>query len=134
VEVERVTAREFIRIWQTSNSVAEVAKKTGCTKKTVRVRAWRFRTLFDIPLKVFPMTAFDYPDWDELAEFAESLVREPTGEAAAEDGTSSGAIPTRPTPCHLEALPWETPRQLRPGIAPCSRRVTPILDRDARVG
>jgi hypothetical protein len=88
VEVERVTAREFIRIWQTSNSVAEVAKKTGCTKKTVRVRGWRYRSLFDIPLKVFPTSAFDYPDWDELAAYAESLVRESTGEVAAEDATS----------------------------------------------
>jgi len=53
--------------------VAEVAKKTGMLKKTVRVRACRYRQL-GIPLRDFPPV--ELPDWDQLADYAESLLPE----------------------------------------------------------
>ena len=71
VEPERVTPREFISAWQTSNSGAEVARKIGSRRSAVRLRASRYRRL-GVPLKQFPPV--ELPDWDELAEFAESLV------------------------------------------------------------
>jgi len=69
----RATPEEFIAAWQSSNSVAEVAKKIGSRKKTVRTRAYRYRQS-GIPLKEFPPV--ELPDWDELAEYAESLLPE----------------------------------------------------------
>jgi len=85
VEPERVPPQEFIEVWQSSNSVAEVAKKTGMLKKTVRVRACRYRKL-GIRLKDFPPV--ELPDWDELAEYARSLLPEgavSTGVGSDED-------------------------------------------------
>jgi len=73
VEPERVTPREFIEAWQSSSSIAEVSKKTGIRKKAVRVRSYRYRKL-GIPLKDFP--AVEWPDWDELAGYAKSLLPE----------------------------------------------------------
>lgn len=65
-------AREFVRIWQSANSVAEVAKQVNRTKNAVRVRAFKYRER-GIPLKEFPAVEIELIDWDELAEFAESL-------------------------------------------------------------
>jgi hypothetical protein len=62
-------AREFIRIWQSASSVAEVAKQVNRTKNAVRVRAFRYREM-GIPLKEFPAVEAELIDWDELAEFA----------------------------------------------------------------
>ena len=73
--VPSVTAREFIRIWQTSNSVAEVAMNVRRKKNAVRVRAFRYRGM-GIPLKEFPPVDVELPDWDELADYAASLISE----------------------------------------------------------
>ena len=64
-----ITAREFVRVWQTSNSVAEVAKQVQRTKNAVRVRAFRYREM-GVPLKQFPALEIEPINWDELAEFA----------------------------------------------------------------
>jgi hypothetical protein len=72
VEADGVTAREFVRVWQSASSVAEVAKKLNRTKNACRVRAFRYRQM-GVPLKEFPWVETDLIDWDELAEYAESL-------------------------------------------------------------
>jgi hypothetical protein len=64
-----VSAREFVRIWQSSNSLADVAKQVNRTKNAVRVRAFRYRER-GIPLKEFAAVDVELIDWDELAEFA----------------------------------------------------------------
>jgi hypothetical protein len=68
-----VSAREFVRIWQTSATVAEVARKVGRSKNAVRVRAFRYRAWRGVPLKTFPPVEVELIDWDALAEYAESL-------------------------------------------------------------
>lgn len=70
-----VSPREFIRIWQQSESLAEVAMKVRRNKNACRVRAHRYREL-GVPLKEFPVVVIEPPDWDELAEYAESLIAE----------------------------------------------------------
>ena len=72
----RVSPREFIRHWQQSTSVAEVAQKCRMKKNAVRVRACRYRQ-WGVPLKQFPPVEIVLPDWDELAEYAESLAESP---------------------------------------------------------
>jgi hypothetical protein len=85
----RITAREFIRLWQTSNSVAEVAMKTRTKKNAVRVRAYRYRKL-GIPLKDFPYVEVEVPDWDKLAEYAESLLPDEAVEGEEGGGEEGG--------------------------------------------
>jgi hypothetical protein len=67
----KVTAREFVRIWQTSVGLSEVARKTKSSKGSCRVRAFRYRKL-GVPLKV----QSDIPDWVELRQYAESFLNE----------------------------------------------------------
>lgn len=69
VVLDRATAQEFIKAWQSSNSVAEVAKKIRCRTQAARLRGMRYRRM-GIPLKDFP----PMPGWDELAEYAKSLL------------------------------------------------------------
>lgn len=70
-----VPPREFIRIWQSAESVAEVAMKVRRSKNACRVRAFRYRDL-GVPLKEFPPVIIEPPDWDELAEYAKSLIED----------------------------------------------------------
>ena len=65
----RVSPREFIQVWQTSETVAEVAQKLRTRKGTVRVRAFRYRAL-GVPLKYYPPVEVELPDWDALADYA----------------------------------------------------------------
>src|SRR5262245_48831629 len=69
------SAEKFIRIWQSSNSVAEVASRLGRKKSSVRVRAFRYRQM-GVPLKHFPPVVTNYPDWKRLAEVARTIERE----------------------------------------------------------
>ena len=66
-----VNAREFVGIWQSSSSVAEVAKQVQRTKNAVRMRAFRYREM-GVPLKQFPVVELVI-DWDKLAEYAVSI-------------------------------------------------------------
>lgn len=74
-EVVTVGPREFVKAWQESSSVAEVASKVRSKKNAVRVRAFRYRQR-GIPLKVFPPVEVEPTDWDELAEYAAHLADE----------------------------------------------------------
>jgi hypothetical protein len=107
----QVTPREFIRVWQTSASVAEVAAKVRRKKNACRVRAFRYRKL-GVPLKEFPPVEVELPDWDELAEYAASLLPEdPEGDAGDDggDGNDPGAEPLgsdeHPVRCTSGAAP-----------------------------
>jgi hypothetical protein len=71
--VPTTSAREFVRIWQSSASIAEVAKKVGRSKNACRVRAFRYREYYGVPLKYFPPIELEEIDWGELAEYAEQL-------------------------------------------------------------
>ena len=71
---DRITAQEFITIWQQSNSLAEVAKKAKCRKGAAKLRAFRYRKL-GIPLKDFP----PLQSWEELAVYAQSLMTNASG-------------------------------------------------------
>jgi hypothetical protein len=84
-----VSPREFIRAWQTSSALAEVAAKVRLNKNACRVRAYRYRQL-GVPLKEFPPVEVELPDWDELAQYARSLLPD-----EHEDG---GGRRTRTTP------------------------------------
>ena len=68
----RVSPREFIKAWQESDSVAEVAQKVRGKKNAVRVRACRYRKL-GIPLREFPPQVVEPTDWEELARYAAEL-------------------------------------------------------------
>jgi hypothetical protein len=70
-DFEPVTPAQFIEIWQSSASVAQVARRARCTKGAVRRRAYRYRKL-GIPLKQFEPPLL--PDWDWLKEYAQSLL------------------------------------------------------------
>jgi hypothetical protein len=70
-----VDGREFVRVWQTSSSLSEVAQKTRSKKAACRIRANRYRAL-GIPLKEFPppayMTSEDY--YGDLRQYAASFL------------------------------------------------------------
>ncbi|MAI04082.1 MAG: hypothetical protein CMA07_00005 [Euryarchaeota archaeon] len=71
-----VAAKRFITIYQASESVAEVAEKTGLTVHTVSQRASTYRKK-GVPLKAMPNSGSTVRnDWGELAELARSLMPE----------------------------------------------------------
>jgi hypothetical protein len=69
----RISAEEFVRIWQTSASRKEVMEKTGQPKNTVAGRAARYRKR-GVPLKNF----WDCTpqNWEKLRKLAEELANE----------------------------------------------------------
>jgi hypothetical protein len=85
VEAAVVTPRQFIQAWQESESVSEVAAKVRSKKNACRVRAYRYRRM-GVPLKEFPPVEVELIHWDELAEYAASLL--PKG--GEDDGTDNG--------------------------------------------
>jgi len=68
-----VSQKDFIKAWQESSSVREVATKVGRKKNACLVRAFRYRKR-GVPLKIFPYVPLEPPDWSELAEYARSLL------------------------------------------------------------
>ena len=68
----KVRASEFVRIWQTSQTVEEVASKTGVGRDACYQRALKYRQN-NVPLKKLPMTENTGTaslDYDELAKLA----------------------------------------------------------------
>jgi len=71
-----VAAKEFITIYQASESVAEVAEKTGLTVHTVSQRASTYRKK-GVPMRAMPNTGTTVRnDWNELAALARTLLPE----------------------------------------------------------
>jgi hypothetical protein len=68
--------REFIKAWQESSSVAEVASKVRRSKNACRIRAFRYRER-GIPLKEFPPVEYEPEDWEVLAQYAAELAPPP---------------------------------------------------------
>jgi hypothetical protein len=94
----RPTPEEFIRAWQTSRTLREACKKLRMKRAVARLRAMRYRRR-GVPLKEHELEQGVelLPDWEELAEYAASLV--PAGEAAndapadePEAGTEAGEV------------------------------------------
>jgi len=70
-----VLPRRFIEVWQQSEYVSDVAQKLRLSKGACRMRAWRYKNHYGVPLKVLPTTRpAPVIDWDEMAEFAASLL------------------------------------------------------------
>jgi len=69
---QKVDARTFVEAWQTSNSVDEVAQKTGLPKKYCSSRASTYRKR-GVPLKRMTHTPRGGEDWQELADFARTF-------------------------------------------------------------
>tara|TARA_R100000008_G_scaffold62395_1_gene39669 strand:+ start:235 stop:492 length:258 start_codon:yes stop_codon:yes gene_type:complete len=69
-----VTAEAFIKAWQTSNTKADVMKKTGMNKNAVSQRAYTYRKR-GVPLKnLRGVGARKSPEeWTRLAELAQSF-------------------------------------------------------------
>jgi hypothetical protein len=85
-------AREFIKAWQESSSLAEVAVKTRTKKNACRVRGQRYKRM-GVPLKEFPPEEFiTYEErWDGLRRYAASLLPAEDQPGSATDG--AGAKP-----------------------------------------
>jgi hypothetical protein len=67
-----VSAREFVKVWQESSSLAEVATRVGRNKNACRVRAFRYRQN-GVGLKHFPFVEIPLIDWVELSGYAAEL-------------------------------------------------------------
>jgi hypothetical protein len=71
----RPTPEEFIKAWQLSTRLREACSKLRMRRAAAKVRALRYRRR-GVPLKqheVDPPVEM-WPDWEELARYAESLV------------------------------------------------------------
>jgi hypothetical protein len=67
-----VSPEEFVRAWQTSKDMAEVAGKTGLRLESVRARGHRFRKK-GVPLKKLGAQGRPATDWAALKRLAEEL-------------------------------------------------------------
>ena len=89
-----VRAKDFIRIYNSSESFDEVVEKTGLARHTVMQRASEYRRKHGINMRKFPQSATERNDWKELAEFAESVLTEvgyeSPSEVKSEDDAESG--------------------------------------------
>jgi hypothetical protein len=69
------TPREFVKAWQESSYVREVARKVGSTKGACCRRAYRYRQM-GVPLKCMWDVPVEGTDWEKLAEYARELAPE----------------------------------------------------------
>jgi hypothetical protein len=70
---DRIDPDEFVRIWQQSASLTEVAQKTGWPRASCYSRANYYRRN-GVPLQKFRRTS-RIASWKKLAELAETLER-----------------------------------------------------------
>jgi len=82
------TQRQFIEAWQTSSTVADVARKLKMKRAQVRVRASRYRK-HGVPLKEYVPAELPWVDWEELAQFAAQLLAAPNGAAKEPSGAGT---------------------------------------------
>ena len=69
---KRISAKEFIRIWQTSKTLDDVCDHFGLSKSSASTRATNFRTK-GVMLKSFNSSRKG-TDWKAMADYANSLV------------------------------------------------------------
>jgi hypothetical protein len=67
-----ISAEEFVRVWQTAESIAAVSESAGVSAKSCYARAWHFRKL-GVPLKKFRPVIRNSIDITKLKALAESL-------------------------------------------------------------
>ena len=83
------TPREFVKAWQESSYVREVARKVGSTKAACSRRAYRYRQM-GVPLKSMWDVVIEPTDWDELADYARELAPPEEDAADANDKDVTG--------------------------------------------
>jgi len=69
---KRLSASEFVTVWQTSSSVAEVMRRTGLTRAAASTRASSYRRK-GVPMKTMYGTPSPKVDWKGLAALAKAL-------------------------------------------------------------
>jgi hypothetical protein len=96
-----VLPRRFIEVWQKAEYVSDVAQKLRLSKGACRMRAWRYKNHYGVPLKVLPTTRpAPVIDWDEMAELAASLLSDDEARRlAATRAWGSQCSPSMPCPC-----------------------------------
>jgi hypothetical protein len=83
-----VTQRQFIEAWQTSSTVADVARKLRMKRGQVRVRACRYRK-HGVPLKEYVPAELPWVDWSEMAQYAAELLEARSGAAKEPSGAGT---------------------------------------------
>ena len=71
---QKITAEEFVRIWQQAGSLDEVAQKVGSSREACYSRARYYRSR-SVPLK--PLDRRRVFVWPKLIALAESLQEQP---------------------------------------------------------
>jgi len=71
--MSKATPKQFVKAWQESSSLKEVAEKLGMKPTTANSRASFYRSK-GIPLK--KMRGGRFVDWDELKQFARECLEE----------------------------------------------------------
>lgn len=69
---KRLTAEEFVRIWQAADSVDQVAEQTGLYHAACATRARSYRER-GVPLRELPKRRTLRNDWDALRALAVEL-------------------------------------------------------------
>jgi hypothetical protein len=67
----RVSAEQFIEVWQTSRTLDEAADRLGITTEYATCRASLLRQQYDVPLRMMKRRAGI--DWDALRKKAKTL-------------------------------------------------------------
>jgi len=84
-----VHPRRFIEVWQNAEYVSDVAQKLRLSKGACRMRAWRYKNHYGVPLKKLETSRPGEPiDWKKLAKYAQELAPE---DAQASEKKSAGA-------------------------------------------
>ena len=71
---DKITAVDFVTIWQKSPTLDEVCEKTGMSRITACARAARYRKI-GIPLKKQPRQGRPTIDVDSLSALAKKLTK-----------------------------------------------------------
>ena len=67
-----VSAEDFVKVWQASNDMEVVARKTGLRIESVKARGYRFRKR-GVPLRKFANQGRSVTDWAALKKLAQEL-------------------------------------------------------------
>lgn len=74
-----VSAEDFVRIWQESESLDEVSRKTGMPKGACSARAHKYRVTQELPLKDFDRGRRKGLDIDGLRALIAKIDRQKAG-------------------------------------------------------